>query len=406
MTEEQRYLLQVLAEALFGRKAEAPGKIDWQAFLQESAAQSVLSMALAVTKPLMPWELVQKYRVKESRIIAGSMKLENEHAELHEIMSRAGIDYAVIKGSASAAYYPEAMLRTMGDVDFFVERSDLERAGRALEEAGFSAAGKKGRYHIAYRRTEKDARLTEWEMHWEANGIPDSREGDQIRLALGNLISQATVHEGAFGPYRVPSPFHHGLVILLHTANHLINSGVGLRHLCDWAVFSASMDEETLRRLFEPFLRQTGLWTFFLSLTAVCARYLGAGNEWTLDLTEDSLTEQLMEDILSAGNFGAKDDQRINQAKLLTTKASSTVDDAGMLHQLLRTMNEKARKRMPICKKIPILLPIGWIFAAGTYLSKQRRGRRPRIELNATLTGARQRKAVYRQLHLFEKDAS
>ena len=114
---------------------------------------------------------------------------------------------------------------------------------------------------------------------------------------------------------------------------------------------------------------------------------------------------RLMEDILNAGNFGAKDEQRINQAKLLTTKSSSTVDDAGLLRQLVRTLNEKAGRRLPACRKNPVLLPAGWMLALWEYLRKLRRGKRPGIDVAATLSGARERKALYRQLHLFEKDA-
>ena len=132
---------------------------------------------------------------------------------------------------------------------------------------------------------------------------------------------------------------------------------------------------------------------------------MGAGNDWTRELVEDTLLERLMEDILNAGNFGAKDEQRINQAKLLTTKSSSTVDDAGLLRQLVRTLNEKAGRRLPACRKNPVLLPAGWMLALWEYLRKLRRGKRPGIDVAATLSGARERKALYRQLHLFEKDA-
>ena len=33
---------------------------------------------------------------------------------------------------------------------------------------------------------------------------------------------------------RIPAPFHHGLILLLHTVHHMLGEGIGLRHLCDW----------------------------------------------------------------------------------------------------------------------------------------------------------------------------
>ena len=51
--------------------------------------------------------------------------------------------------------------------------------------------------------------------------------------------------------YMVPTAFHHGLVMLLHVAGHLINTGIGLRHLCDWAVFAAKFSDEEFCEMFE-----------------------------------------------------------------------------------------------------------------------------------------------------------
>ena len=53
----------------------------------------------------------------------------------------------------------------------------------------------------------------------------------------------------------MPSHFHHGLNLLLHTNQHLLGEGLGLRHLCDWAVFAAGFSDEEFRELFEEKLK-------------------------------------------------------------------------------------------------------------------------------------------------------
>lgn len=46
--------------------------------------------------------------------------------------------------------------------------------------------------------------------------------------------------------------------MLLHVAGHLINTGIGLRHLCDWAVFVAKFSDEGFCEMFEDKLKAVG----------------------------------------------------------------------------------------------------------------------------------------------------
>lgn len=45
--------------------------------------------------------------------------------------------------------------------------------------------------------------------------------------------------------------FHHGLVMLLHLFSHLTGARIGIRHLCDWALFLNSIEEKEFLKLFQ-----------------------------------------------------------------------------------------------------------------------------------------------------------
>lgn len=72
---------------------------------------------------------------------------------------------------------------------------------------------------------------------------------------------------------RVPSDFHHGLVMFLHRYSHLMDAGIEIRHLCDWALFLNSIEEKEFLMLFQEPLQNMGLWVFAqtISLTSVLA---------------------------------------------------------------------------------------------------------------------------------------
>ena len=218
-----------------------------------------------------------------------------------------------------------------------------------------------------------------------------------------DIITRAERGTASEGEYMVPTAFHHGLVMLLHVAGHLINTGIGLRHLCDWAVFVAKFSDEEFCEMFEDKLKAVGLWRFAQLLTQLSVKYLHCpAKEWC-GAGDDDYLEMMMVDIMNGGNFGVKDKNRINQAKLMTNTGKG-VDDTSLLKQLFLTMNEKARRGMPITAKVPFLLPVGWMYVGGRHLVRIMQRRRPTIDVKEMIAGAAERKEIYKEFRLFEAE--
>ena len=191
--------------------------------------------------------------------------------------------------------------------------------------------------------------------------------------------------------------------MLLHVAGHLISTGIGLRHLCDWAVFVAKFSDEEFCEMFEDKLKAVGLWRFAQLLTQLSVKYLHCpAKEWC-GVGDDDYLEMMMVDIMNGGNFGVKDKNRINQAKLMTNTGKG-VDATSLLKQLFLTMNEKARRGMPITAKVPFLLPVGWMYVGGRHLVRIMQRRRPTIDVKDMIAGAAERKEIYKEFRLFEAE--
>ena len=87
-----------------------------------------------------------KGNVKDEYSTYGTKK-ETQHE-----MGNAGIPYVILKGCASAFYYPDPSKRLMGDVDFLVKESDLEQAGEILRQEGFVPWEEDHICHVVYRK--------------------------------------------------------------------------------------------------------------------------------------------------------------------------------------------------------------------------------------------------------------
>ena len=397
ISELQSKLLAILAKELFQQDAPSFEDVDWSALLREAEQQSVYAIVYTAVEPYLPEALLPEARAKYYANLAASVRSARQHGDIHKLLSGHGVPYVIIKGMASASYYPHPPLRAMGDVDFLVPKERLDEAKQLLLGEGYVTDEKmKHPIHTEFRKGNDVA-----EMHWEPNGLPQSEKGDLCRRYLSDSIDTATLYEIQGERFLVPDAFHHGLVMLLHTAIHMLNTGIGLRHLCDWAVFVGQLDNETFRDLFEDKLRKVGLWRFSQLLTQVSVQYLGCPRrEWAMEEVNERLLASMMNDVLGAGNFGRKDAERVNESKLLTTRESRSVEEP--MIALSKVLSERAYIAMPLCKKVKLLLPLGWAVVAIRHLCLIARGKRPKIHIKKMVSEAEARKAIYQEFQLFE----
>ena len=410
MNDVQSQLLQVISAALFDKKAPNVAADQLMPLVDESKAQAVYPLAFSVLDSQLQEKLsAEKYAECNEEFfryaIAGTQNFA-EHSELHELMTTNKMPYVAIKGLASAKYYPEPNLRSMGDVDFLVAKENVSQAGKLLESIGFAIdhGEEDESKHIAYTRPP----MSIWELHRTVNGILNNETGETIRTEIDRMIDNSELTEVDGFVCRLPSKFHHGLVMLLHTASHLTSEGVGLRHLCDWVVFASALSDAEFCEVFEKKLKRFGLWRFAQALTLLGIRYLGAPNRvWTLEAVEShkldaSTLEGLMNDILSGGNFGTKDMNRYREIKYISDRSEGTVGKNGILRQGFKTMNAKVRRDYKTLGKHKALLPVGYFAEGGKYIALLLTGKRKSTGTKQMFKEAAERKRIYSSLKLFK----
>lgn len=398
ISDTQKILLGLLGASLFKRTPPLVDEQDAIPVAKEAIQQTVFLMVYTALEDRFPKDVLPKLRGRYLASLAAGLQNAVRHDELHRRMAENKIPYVVIKGLASGAYYPEPAYRVSGDVDFLVRRKDIGKTVELLLREGYTPDGNRQHLaHLAFHRREEVL-----EMHWEPNGLPGGRTGDLCRRYLSDILKTSRYYRTKNVKCRVPDVFHHGLILLIHTATHMIDTGIGLRHLCDWAVFAASLDDAEFCAIFEEKLKNVGLWHFAQLLTALSSKYLGCPEKrWASGAAEDRLLEAMMEDIFAAGNFGWKDRERINEAKLMTTKGSATVDGSNIILQLFRALSEKAEKEVPLCRKFVIFLPLGWVYVSFRHISLILRGKKPEIHIGKMVRGAKKRRDVYKEFRLY-----
>lgn len=394
LNKEQRTLCQLMANVLFQKEFKLEDDVDFEKVYECARNQAVVMPAFLKVNELNI-ESKLKQKIFSEMLSQTNLIVENysHHAYLHELMKKHNIDYCVLKGVASAHYYPQTMIRQMGDVDFIVKPEDLKKVDEILTQEGFRCWHMNHVCHEVYSKDDMH-----FEMHFDFIGMPDKEHETKTREILKDFFKDTReVHEDTF-TFVIPSEFYHGLVMLMHTQKHLLAEGFGLRHLCDWAVFILSIDD--FENVFKEKLKKIGLWNYASLLSRACS--IAFDLPYRSYMSDDTdLALKLLKDILDGGNFGANNDQRIYESMFVTDNDRHEVSRKRST-QFIKTMNSKIENKWPNTKKYPIFYIFGWIYFPVRLLIRICMKKRAPVKLKQAYSKSKDRKELYEKMKLYK----
>lgn len=397
MTQAQQTVLNIAAASLFGASAGIPKETDCQAVFDEIKKQNIVSLTYPVAKKLaMPEDVLKEWANENDKYLLNNARNIGSHLSIHKLMSEAGIPYVILKGVSSGSYYPDYLLRAYGDVDFLVSEEDYERAAKLLESRGFSYSSEHDKHKVY-----KKGRVT-YELHRRIVGVPEGRMRPLVEGCLSDIIASAVPfkHGGSF--CMIPTDRHNAVILLIHTAEHMGSSGLGVRHLMDWAAFAGSMTDEFFENEMQDALRRMGIWRYCSVLTSLCTKYLGLRQcGWAEDIDENYLNE-LIEDVFESGEFG-----HVYKAALEESGSGLAPTDKlgkiGAIGAFLALLNDRAKK-LPAVGRFPMLRPFGWAFIGARYLARMAIGRRTFKMARNNAVRFAERRGLREEWQLFEPE--
>ena len=221
-------------------------------------------------------------------------ELDGEGKAILQEWAADGISGIILKGQGLARCYPRPRLRVCGDIDLWVPEKDYDRAcelllkrERSLGEVRIVDEGDK---HLCIKRD-----YVVIEVHRRA-----------LILRSQDLLWQQIERDGLAGRGPIPEDNFNALFIFLHAWEHFCGDGIGLRQLCDWALFlhsrAGTLDLGLLRSRLEA-LRLLKPWQVFGAL-AVDGLGLPADEMPFYDARFRRLGLYVLRMILQEGNFG------------------------------------------------------------------------------------------------------
>lgn len=283
------------------------------------------------------------------RAYALAMNQSHKNASLSALTAALDCPYALVKGAVCRSLYQNGDLRISADEDIYIRPEDYDRAAACLEKSGF----------ILHGGSRED--VSHWfckvsGLHIELHTRLLEEDGEEA-LFTGFTPVQLTTQNGSL--YTL-EPGLHLAFLVCHARKHLISGGVGIRTLCDIALFyqknRAAIDETALSTL----LDKLSCKALFLHILAIGKEALGI-HCGRADLPP--MAQDLLEDVLEGGIYG--------QSSLTRHHSGTyTAQQAKGRKRLLRTLfptREALQARYPVLKEHPGRLPLVWLQRLGSY---------------------------------------
>ncbi len=374
LSSDQLVVLDLLKASLFQIEPIIPSAINWNNIFEISKSQSII----ALIEPLVPQEEKNKWFESTCQIKAHFLQVLYEQNVLRTLLFQNNIPNVIIKGTSASRYYPVPVLRTMGDVDYYVSEKYYEEAKRLMCANDYCFVSE-GIRHCEFIKNN-----IVFELHRRIGEMESPYYKDFESLIVDGFERPENYKIMQFSFDCLP-PYENGLVLLWHVMHHIIYLGVGLRQLVDWMMFVENeLDDIAWNKHFKDIAYKAGLDELAKTLTLLCKKWLGLQKEitWCNDADED-LAARILERAFYDGNFG--------HDRPKTEDVKERIRKDGLITHLQKSglSNWKLAKRYAFFK------PFAWLYQIFRYLiqgvnnvfkgNKVFRNEKPTIELKELL---------------------
>lgn len=314
----QNVLLQWLSASLSGSKyVWTNGAVDFDEIVRTAKQHAVLPLLYEAADESE--ELSESCRQRLAKAAAVTVRTNYRLLLLTKyitgLFQKNGIHAVVLKGAATAAFYPVPELRKAGDVDLWIAgRAKLEKAAKLLEEEGFVVCETQtALHHIELSNAEGIV----VELHGSLAEPFESKRANRYLEEFQKDFGKHIETDLSWGiPIVRPTDAHHAFYLIVHMLQHFLRAGFGLKFLCDWVVFWNRDVSEHEKNNFLNLVKESGTSGFVAVLTAACVRYLGLCSERVLFMQECGHVSHeevtvFMEEVFAAGEFGHEEKNRM-----------------------------------------------------------------------------------------------
>ena len=290
--------------------SRVPNANDWEAIFEEAKRQSIIGVSLYGLERL-PMEQLPSASLK-LKWISISQVLDAEYrvhclrvAELSKELKTLGINSCLLKGVGTAQLYPNPVYRQSGDIDLWLD-GGREEVLTLLEL----------KYEVDHKVwVHVDAKVfddVKVEIHFHPSWLYRPIKNRRLQNWFDNQRSEQMKVDKELG-FAHPKPEFDAVFSLVHTLHHLIEEGVGLRHIIDYFYILRALSFEKRAYVLKT-IYSIGLGKFLSAMMWIMQEVCGMPAAELLCAPDEREGKFFLDEIMRGGNFGfhRKDKRRRN----------------------------------------------------------------------------------------------
>ena len=296
-----------------GRKAELsfnPTEEDWKELFKLSQQQTLAGVVFEGVKylpqhQLPPKDILLKWYAISEQIKKTNINLNQRTLGVCNKFLSEGFQSVILKGQGLSKYYPNALVRTPGDIDIWLDggRKKIAKYVRRYSPKSL----------LTYHHIEFDAvKGVDVEVHftptWMNDYFSNRRLQRYFEKAKCDFFSlDAYVHKKVYDEIPCPTDEFNRVFILVHIYRHFFFEGIGLRQILDYYyILSKGITEQERLATLEVF-KELKMLRFVGAVMYVLQNVFGLEDKFLLLPSNKVEGEFLLNEIMMAGNFGHYD---------------------------------------------------------------------------------------------------
>lgn len=287
--------------------SRVPSVGEWEALLAEAKRQAVVSVMLGgqdrLSQEIRPPKYVLLKWIAYTQMVENGILLHRQRArEVTELFEKEEYKTCILKGLSAAAYYPDPLRRQCGDIDLWALPSpngDIRRKEIMRWLCGQYRI-EKVLYHHAHVEVFPDVSV---EAHFHPSWLYNPFHNAVLQRWLvtqGKLLNDSP--KGEHGYVETPAAFD-AVYLLVHAFHHVMESGVGIRHMVDIFYVMKRACREEKEEAYDT-LCSFGMRGFVTAVMYVLQEACGFSLDEMLCAPNEKEGRFLLEEVLASGNFG------------------------------------------------------------------------------------------------------
>lgn len=290
---------------------------EWPLLFDMAQRQSLVGVCFAAIERLPqeqrpPKNILLNWYAQAEQIKRRNELLNERCRWVERTLESIGLNGCILKGQGIAALYPNPLLRQSGDIDVWTKTrvvnfaADINRGAKEImKRLAVVSEGTLGK--AVYHHVEWNFKDVEVEVHYRPQAFNNPFVNKKFQAWCETEWNNRKQCNG----YYVPSADFNAVYLLAHLYHHLLFEGVGLRQVCDYAMFLQHCDYDHEKA--NQHVKDFKMLRFARGIMWVEQHIFNIGKE-KMFVEPDNLEGRfILSEIMQSGNFG-KYDKRIDRS--------------------------------------------------------------------------------------------